>query len=91
MYNIFNIKSRKDIFNVTNKVLIDTDYACLIAIGAPKDEYECETLMIADLIIENEMIICTSEMVCDVFKEMFEEDFVIEEFDYISTEINKKT
>lgn len=59
---------------VVNNVLIQGDPEDLIAIGAPRDEYEPETRVIVDYIIKNKDIITTEKLamhICRVFNSYF--------------------
>lgn len=84
------MKKREEILEIIQSVLSKADYMNLIATGSPKNEYNIEAEMIADLLIKSNPMICTSKMLHDVFTEEFEDVFTIEEFDCISEEINKK-
>ena len=84
------MKKREDIIAVVKSVLDKDDLMGLLALCAPKDEYEGIAQAIADLIIKTNNMICTSEILFSVFTEEFEEDFTKEEFDDISREISNK-
>ena len=84
------MKKREEIIAVVKSVLDKDDLMGLLALGAPEDEYEGIAQAIVDLIMKTNNIICTSEILFNVFTEEFEEDFTKEEFDDISREINNK-
>lgn len=84
------MKKREDIIAVVKSVLDKDDRMGLLALGAPKDEYEGIAQVIVDLIMKTSNMICTSEILFNVFTEEFEEDFTKEEFDDISREINNR-
>ena len=84
------MKKREDIIAVVKSVLDKDDRMGLLALGAPKDEYDGIAQTIADFIMKTNDKVCTPEILYNVFVEEFEEDFTKEEFDDISKEINNK-
>ena len=84
------MQKREEVLPIIKSVLAKADHINLIALGAPKNEYDIEAEIITDILMKTKPMICTSKMVHDVFVEQFEDDYTVEEFDYISLEINKK-
>ena len=82
------MKTRKELIHEINKVISDVDPMVLIASGAPKDEYIPEVEMIVDLLMKNDAMICSPEIVFDIFLKMFEEKITKKECKTISDKIN---
>ncbi len=82
------MKTRKELIHAVNKAISDVDPIALIALGAPKDEYIPEAEMIVDLLMKDDTILCSPEIVFDVFLKMFEEEITKKECKTISDKIN---
>lgn len=82
------MKNKNEIAIIINLVFVRNDPMNLIAVGAPKDEYEIEAKMVADILTKNNSMICNPKIIHDVLLEEFDEEFNYEECSRISEEIN---
>ena len=83
------MKTEDDIILIINRIIEKNDPMGLIALGCPKNEYHPEAKKIADILIKDNTMVCSSKIVHDVLLEMFDKEFTLEECTNIAKEITK--
>lgn len=86
---IKDMNNKNEIAVIINSVLVKSDPMKLISMGAPKNEYEIEAKMIADILIKNDSMICSPKIIHDVLLEQFDEEFTYDDCSNISKEITR--